>query len=223
MKRFKNVILFIGFVLAGISAIAYLILLYIIITGFEIVIASHELLIFLILGAIAGLMISLSLRIQGISLAKNENNDLYERLHLLTGKDLETKLFPMWAFHLINIVKDILVKGVSMVVTLYFSITIIIKGLGDFKYFWLGIVNILLYFGFGFLALVKAYEHTLANEIPLVRQKIKILEKKEEPADELPRKIDTNSSGVVREERESGGDQSSQISAGRDISSGDAN
>lgn len=195
MKKIENILQFAGFILTILSAIAYLVIVYIIITGFEIQAASDKLLIFLILGGIAGVMISLSLRIQGIAFAKMEpeSKRVLKQYQELIGNDKETKLLPMWAFQLINIAIDIIIKGTSIVLTLYYSISIIIEGLGDFKYFYLGIVNILLYLGLGLLSMTKAYNHYIEKEIPLINQKINKIKRKE-IKDELFREIKNDGS-----------------------------
>ncbi len=174
MDKLKKSFTFIGFVLAGLAAVAYLILLYIIIGGFEKGIETDKLLMFLIIGAIDGILINISLGIQGISFAKLEPAavSVNEEYQELTAKDKDTKFRKLWVFNLFEILKDIFTKGATTVLSLYFTITIIIEGLGDFKYFFLGIVNVLLYLGFGFLRLVKSYDHYLENEVPLKRQKI---------------------------------------------------
>lgn len=184
MERFKETFTFTGFILAGVAGVAYLILLYIIIAGFEVSIGSTELLIFLALGAIDGVLISLSMRIQGLDFAKAEKSskEVLEEYNELITEDKEKFLMPLWAYMIINTIKDIIFKGGTVMFTLYFSITIMIEGIGDFKYFWLGAVNVIMYLGFGFLSLAKSYDHYLEVQIPLIKQKIK----------ELKRKGDTN-------------------------------
>lgn len=184
MERFKETFTFTGFILAGVAGVAYLILLYIIIAGFEVSIGSTELLIFLALGAIDGVLISLSMRIQGLDFAKSEktSKEVLEEYNELITEDKEKFLMPLWAYMIINTIKDIIFKGGTVMFTLYFSITIMIEGIGDFKYFWLGAVNVIMYLGFGFLSLAKSYDHYLEVQIPLIKQKI----------NELKRKGDTN-------------------------------
>lgn len=184
MERFKEMFTFTGFMLAAGAGIAYLILLYIIIAGFEVSIDSTKLLMFLALGAIDGVVISLSMRIQGIDFAKAEKTSkkVLDEYNELITEDNEKFLLPLWAYMIINTIKDIIFKGGTVVFTLYFSITIMIEGIGDFKYFWLGAVNVIMYLGFGFLSLAKSYDHYLEVQIPLIKQKIK----------ELKRKGDTN-------------------------------
>lgn len=201
MQKLKNILLFTGFILTGVAATAYLILLYIIIVGFETKIESNKLMIFLIIGSVAGIAITISMRMQGILFAKNEDKSkkVLNEYNALIGKDLETKLRPLWQFHLINALSDIFTKGITVFMTLYFSITIIVEGMGDFKYFGLGLINVIMYIGIGILALTKAYNFYLENEIPLLQQKIIRLKKKGIDDDELPRKLEEDNQDIVRE------------------------
>lgn len=210
MKKIENVLLYTGFIITILASVAYLIVLYIIIAGFEAHISNANLLIFLGLGAITGVMISLSLRLQGIAFAKNTPPAMavLEQYQRLIGNDVETKLMPLWLFHLINIIQDIFVKGLTIVLTLYFSISIIIEGLGDFKYFYLGIVNVILYIGLGILSMTKAYNHYVENEIPLLRQKINVIKRKDEKKNELSTKLERVSGENSERDGQSGSGES---------------
>lgn len=173
MKKYKQALTYSGFVLAIVAVIGYLILLWILISGFKIEIGNDKLMIFLGLGAVAGVLISLSLRIQGIDFAKAEEeakNALNEYNDLIT-KDKKKKMYPLWVFMLVSTIKDIVFKGLSVFVTLYFSITVIVEGMGDYTYFLLGLVNVVLYLGLGFLSLAKAYDNYLEKHIPYLKQK----------------------------------------------------
>lgn len=182
MEKFKASFVFTGFLLAIVSGIAYLILLYIIITGFKVEIGTQSLLLFLGLGAIDGVLISLAMRIQGIDFAKSESDskEVLNDYKELISEEENVYLMPLWLFMVINTIKDIIFKGGTVMFTLYFSITIMIEGIGDMKYFWLGVLNVLMYLGFGFLSLAKSYDHYLEVEIPLIKQKINKIEKEKE-------------------------------------------
>lgn len=202
MTKFKSIFQFTGFILAGISGVAYLILLFIIINGFESNIGNTSLIVFLVVGAVDGVLINLSLRIQGIDFAKvtDEAKTVLNLYNGLKGADIETKTMPMWLFMIFNVIKDIIFKGGSIVFTLYFSITIIVEGLGDFTYMYLGIFNVLMYFGFGLLSMSKAYDHYMENEIPRIKIKYEKLKKKGVKENELFRKNEGVSSSSVWED-----------------------
>ena len=62
--KVKTALTYTGFALAIISSISYLILVYILINGFEASYQREQLIGFLILGAVAGILINLSMRTQ---------------------------------------------------------------------------------------------------------------------------------------------------------------
>lgn len=192
---FQDFIRNVGYFFAGTSIVAYLAILYIVVFGFEAAVSNEKLAFFLLLGNLAGIMSSIGFRIQGVDNAKNtdEGKKVNKEYSDLLATDKNVKLRPLWVFHLINTLKDIFTKGLTTFVTLYFTITIIIDGLGDAKYFGLGIANIFMYVGFGLIALSKAYEHYIEREIPRLKQKI--IRMKEEQNGNVKTDTDSNRSG----------------------------
>ena len=172
-ESIKNALVFTGTALTILAAIAYLVIVYILVFGFTVEVNSNQLIVFLALGALTGVLMNLSLRIQGIAFAKQleESKEVMNEMTELLGKS-EEKLMPIWVMFLKTILVDIIVKGGSIGLTLYFSIEIVIQGMGDSKYFWLGIVNVLLYLGLGMLSLAKAYDYYIERHIPFMKQKI---------------------------------------------------
>lgn len=204
VNAFMNIMLYVGFGLAGLVGIVYLMLLYIIIEGFEVKIDSNGLIVILGLSALAGIMISLALRTQGIAYAKQteEAKAVDKEYAKLVGKDADIKLQKMWVFELTNILKDVFVKGLSIATTLYLSFTLIVEGIGDMQYLLLGVSNVVLYFGLGLVGMVKAYNFYNDNQIPLIKQKIERLKtkEKEKVKNELLRETKGVSRGNVRED-----------------------
>lgn len=225
MSKINGMMLYVGFILTSISAIAYLVLLYIIIEGFEVDVQSNNLIVYLGLGAVTGVMMNLSLRIQGVQFAKNEDASQIKlkQYQELIGKDNEVKLRPMWQFHAWQMFTDIIFKGGALALTLYFSITIIIQGMGDIKYFLLGIVNVIMYLGLGILSMLKGYNFYIENELPLLNQKINKLLVKEKDKNELSREVKTNSNGSIRSEREPRRIETAEVSPRRDSNSRELN
>lgn len=192
-ETFKRLLKRIGFVLAGVSAVVYLTVVYILIKGFENAIESDRLLLFLIIGAVAGLSMTVSLRIQGIDLAKEtkqaiEVMDEYTKL-MSVEKSIKVRSisYHFWKSLLI----DIFTKGVTVVASLYFSIEIIITGMQDEKYFLLAFANIFMFLGFGLMALAKAFDYYMENHIPYLKRKIQLHEEVEKSVKERIREIDT--------------------------------
>lgn len=199
LEKFKSGFIFTGFIVAGIAGIAYIILLVIIVLGFSVDIGKESLLIFLTLGALDGILITGALRLQGFDFAKSEKEvkKVLDEYNDLIAKDTKNTLRPLWWYVLFSTIKDIVFKGISIVLTLFFTITVMIEGVGDVKYIWLGIFNVLMFLGFGILSMVKAYDHYLNNEVILIKQKI--LKLKKEDKDELFKEVTGNCAEGIRD------------------------
>ncbi len=181
-ERVKDILTYTGVILAAVAAIAYLILVYIIIYGFQVDYSRDQLIAFIVLGAFVGLLINVAMRIQGIDFAKITPTakvvlkDLTDTL----GQSDKVKIRPMWVMFMQAILKDIVIKGGAIGFTLYYTIDISYSGLGEEKYFLLAIANIVLYFGLGLISMSKAYDYYLESHIPFMQQRIKKLEFKNE-------------------------------------------
>ena len=182
--KVKTALTYTGFALAIISSISYLILVYILINGFEASYQREQLIGFLILGAIAGVLINLSMRTQGIDFAKQvpEAKKILEDLKEATGESdkKEYKAKSIVFMYFVELAKDILIKGSGIGATLYFAIDLSYKGLGEDKYFFLALANVLLYTGLGLVAMGKSYDYYLEKHTSYMIQKTrKIKEEKQ--------------------------------------------
>src|SRR5690554_1504090 len=177
-ERIKDVLTYTGIALAVIAGIAYLIIIYILVFGFNIHYNREQLVAFLLLGGAVGVLINIAMRIQGIDFAKltPKAKQVMEELTKLSGSSDDVKIRPMWVMFVTTILKDIIVKGGTIGLSLYFVIDISYQGLGEEKYFYLAFANLLLYFGLGLLSMSKAYDYYLESHIPYMKQKIKKLE-----------------------------------------------
>lgn len=177
-EHIKDVLTYTGIALAVIAGIAYLIIIYILVFGFNIHYNREQLVAFLLLGGAVGVLINIAMRIQGIDFAKltPTAKQVMEELTKLSGISDNVKIRPMWVMFVTTILKDIIVKGGSIGFSLYFVIDIAYQGLGEEKYFYLAFANLLLYFGLGLLSMSKAYDYYLESHIPYMKQKIKKLE-----------------------------------------------
>src|SRR5690554_1825705 len=97
-ERVKNALTYTGVILAVVAAIAYLILVYIIIYGFEVNYSKDQLIAFIVLGAIVGLLINIAMRIQGIDFAKITPTAkvVLKELTDSLGQSDKVKIRPMW-------------------------------------------------------------------------------------------------------------------------------
>ncbi len=177
-ERVKDILTYTGVILAAVAAIAYLILVYIIIYGFQVDYSRDQLIAFIVLGAVVGLLINIAMRIQGIDFAKITPTAkvVLKELTDSLGQSDKVKIRPMWVMFLSTILKDIVIKGGTIGFTIYYTIDISYSGLGEEKYFLLAFANIMLYFGLGLISMSKAYDYYLESHIPFMQQKIKKLE-----------------------------------------------
>ncbi len=177
-ERVKDILTYTGVILAAVAAIAYLILVYIIIYGFQVDYSRDQLIAFIVLGAVVGLLINIAMRIQGIDFAKITPTAkvVLKELTDILGQSDKVKIRPMWVMFLSTIIKDIVIKGGAIGFTIYYTIDISYSGLGEEKYFLLALANIVLYFGLGLISMSKAYDYYLESHIPFMQQKIKKLE-----------------------------------------------
>lgn len=177
-EKWKDFLTYTGIAMAIISAIVYLIVVFILINGFEVDYSKNEIISFLLLGGSTGVMINISMRIQGLDLARltKKAKEVQIKLNDLTAKSKEVKLRPLWVMHLINTAKDILIKGGTITLTMYFAISISYKGLGEQKYMLLAFANVFLYFGLSLITMNKSYDYYIDKHIPFMEKQIFKLE-----------------------------------------------
>lgn len=200
-EKWKDFLTYTGIAMAIISAIVYLIVVFILINGFEVDYSKEEIISFLLLGAATGIMINISMRIQGLDLARltKKAKEVQAKLNDLTAKSKETKLRPLWVMHLANTARDILIKGGTITLTMYFAISISYKGLGEQKYMLLAFANVFLYFGLSLITMNKSYDYYIDKHIPFMEKQILKLEE-ERRKDNATNKNDRRVQGNVRED-----------------------
>ena len=203
--KINDIINWLGTVIAATAAIAYLVVIYILINGFTKSIESEKLFIFLLLGAIDGALISGALRFQGVTFAKAEekNQKQLQEYTELRGKSRSVKLYPIWVMYLKSSLVDIVFKSGSLLATMYFTVSIMIEGIKDQQYFILGIVNVVMFVGLGLMGLSKGYNYYQEQQVPYLQQKIDKL-KKEKEEYELSSEIERTNRERLRESENSG-------------------
>jgi len=170
--KIKNFLIYTGLFASIISAIAYLIVTYVLVVGFSTQLEIQKQVLFAVLGASTGLMITFFLRSQGVAFAKREEESkkimalYYEALNKKkTVKQLHTiTYFMIW-----STIKDIFSKGLSIGLTTSFLMYIFMEGNGNFALFGLAVANIFMFAGFGLMALSKAYDKYLDEHIPVIK------------------------------------------------------
>ena len=200
-EKWKDFLTYTGIVMAVISSIVYLIVVFILINGFEVDYSKEEIISFLLLGAATGVMINIAMRIQGLDLARltPKAKEVQAKLNDLTAKSKTVNLKPLWAMHLINTIRDIIFKGGTITLTMYYAISISYKGLGEQKYMLLAFANVFMYLGLSLITMNKAYDYYIDKNIPYMEKQIFKLEE-ERRKDNATNKNDRRDQGNVGED-----------------------
>jgi Na+/melibiose symporter-like transporter len=159
-----------------ISAIAYITATLVIVWGFETRLEMEKQLLFSILGAVTGLMMTFFLRGQGVQFAKKEEvsqevmKTYYEKIN---KKKTIKQLHTIKHYLVVQTILDVFIKGVAVAVSTYFLLYIFMEGNGDMSLVFLAVANILMFACFGLVALSKAYDKYMDEHIPAIREIIK--------------------------------------------------
>ena len=169
--KIKPVLSYVGAIGAGLMCIAYIIVVFVLIRGFQATVIFNTLL-FAAVNAIVGFIILQFLKVQGISFAKliPENDEIIKEYYSTKTKD--KKPHSMQFYWATSVAKDIFTKCLSVAITSAGLIYIIIQGSNDWNLLLLAIVNLIMFICFGFLALVNAYEFFNNTFIPYMKEKI---------------------------------------------------
>ena len=167
----KPVLSYVGAIGAGLMCIAYVIVVFVLIRGFQATVIFNTL-VFAAVNAIVGFIILQFLKVQGISFAKliPENDKIIKEYYSTKTKDKKTH--SMQFYWTTSVIKDIFTKCLSVAITSAGLIYIVIQGSNDWNLLLLAIVNLIMFICFGFLALVNAYEFFNNKFIPYVEERI---------------------------------------------------
>ena len=170
-KKIKPILQYIGAIGATIMSIIYIVIILVLIVGFK----SQDLtqtIVFAVVNAIVGLIIMELLRIQGISFAKNlpENAKIITEYYNTRTKD---KKLHSIKYHMItSVIKDIIVKGITIIITTTGIIYIVVEGSKDYLLLLLAIANLFMFICFGLLALNSTYEFYNNFHVPYMKEQL---------------------------------------------------
>ena len=203
--KIKPVLSYVGAIGAGLMCIAYIIVVFVLIRGFQATVIFNTLL-FAAVNAIVGFVIMQFLKVQGISFAKlmPENDKIIKEYYSTRTKDKKPR--SMQFYWTTSIIKDIFTKCISVAITSAGLIYIVIQGSNDWNLLLLAIVNLIMFICFGFLALVNAYEFFNNKFIPYMKEKI------DETKTETKKDV-----AVAKEERTDKGHDTVDAAIGTDI------
>lgn len=171
-KKILPILNYVGIIGAAIMTVAYIIAVFVLIRGFQAE-ALLQTTIFGCVNAATGFVIMQFLKIQGVSFAKMlpENQEVIKRYYNTKTKDKKPhSINYFWAT---TVVKDILVKCLTLAATTVGLIYIVIQGSNDYNLLFLAIVNLLMFMCFGFISLVNAYDFYNNNHVPYMLEQLK--------------------------------------------------
>lgn len=177
-NKIAPVLVWIGTIGAIITAVAYIITIFILIFGFK---AEKvlETTIFAIITAAIGVVIMQMLKFQGVSFAKEipEYKELEKKYYNTKTKD--KKLHSMKYYWITSGLKDVLLKATMLAGSTIGIIYVVIEGSRDYKLILLAVENLLLWICFGLLAMKKAYDFYINNQVPYMKAKLAEVKKEE--------------------------------------------
>lgn len=174
-NKLKNVLLYTASVGAGISGLSYIIITVVLVLGFEIKMDMNKQILFSIIGAVDGLLITMLLRSQGIALAKNEDEPkkvMAEYYQVINKTKKSKKLHTITYYYVKDFIIDIFTKAGIIALTTSLTLYIFMDGSGDYGLIGLAISNILMFACFGIIALSKFYSLYLEQHIPVIKERI---------------------------------------------------
>ena len=176
-KKIKPILTYIGIIGASLTSVAYIILMFVLIRGFEYQ-QTKQTIVFALINAAVGLIIANFLKYQGLSFAKelDKNKEVIKEYYDTKTKD--KKNHSLTFFWTTSLIKDILIKGLSVAFVTCGLIYIVIVGSNDWNLLLLAVVNLILFICFGLLSLNKAYEYYNNIYVNYMKEQIKNNENK---------------------------------------------
>lgn len=171
-KKIKPILTYIGMIGAIILSVAYVLVALVLIKGFK----AEKLLkttVFALVSAGVGFVIMQFLKIQGITFARNidENRKILSIYYSTKLKD--EKLHSIEYYWITSVIKDIAVRSITLILTSIGLVYIVIEGNDNWNLLLLAIVNLLMFICFGLLALSNAYDFYNDKHMAFVKNKLK--------------------------------------------------
>jgi len=171
-EKLINVLKYIGIIGATICSVAYIFVVIVLIQGFKVE-TTTQTVIFAVVNAIVGFIIMQFLKVQGEQFAKNkpENKKIIDEYY--NSKTKDKKLHSMRYYWVTSIIQDIFTKVLTVFVSTFGIIYIVVIGSNDWNLLMLAFVNLLLFICFGLLALNNAFEFFNNKHVPYMKEKVR--------------------------------------------------
>ena len=172
MNKLLNLLKYIGIIGASISSIAYIFVVLVLINGFKVE-NNTQTLVFAIVNALVGFVILCFLKVQGEIFAKNlpENKKIIDEYYSHNTKD--KKYHSIKFYWITSTIKDLCTKVLSVFISTFGIIYIVVVGSNDWNLLLLALVNLLLFISFGLLGLNNTFEYYNNRHVPFMVHMIK--------------------------------------------------
>ena len=178
-KHVKPILIWIGTIVSAIMAVAYIIVVFVLIQGFKVDTILNTT-VFSLVTAIVGFCIMQMLKVQGQAFAANtEENKKLVKEYTKTFSIKNKKAHSMRYYWLKSGAVDILTKCLTLAITSIGMVYIMIEGSQDYNLLLLALVNLLMFAGFGLIGMVSTYDFYNESYVPYMLEQIKNNENKE--------------------------------------------
>lgn len=171
-EKIKPMLQYVGFIGAILSAGAYLIIIIVLIVGFKASINTSTNILYATINAAFGVMIMQLMKMQGITFAKNrpENKTVIDKYNQRKTKDRKFK--SITRYWITTIIKDVLIKAVTIGLSVFGIVAIVVIGSQDYMMLCLALVNLIMFACLGILSMNGAYEYYNEEHIPYLIHKM---------------------------------------------------
>lgn len=169
LLKLLNNIGIVGAILAGIADVIFVIIF---VVGIKIDVDMNASIIFAVINALVGILINVLLRYQGQKYAEIENQELCDKFYRKKVKEKKEHL-SMGAWQVVNVLKDIIIKGGTTVFGIFGIIYISIDGSKNPIQILITLVTLILFACFGLMSMNSSYCRFYNIQIPYMELKIK--------------------------------------------------
>lgn len=175
----KKILNYLGYALSGVGAVAYIIIIAILVAGVD----QVDFMLkgkdgwFFGINFVFGLWIRTGFNIQGITYAKDENQEIIKEYHNLKVKDKKEKWFLSFETKMaLSVIANTVYQiGMLLVTSVGFIYLAGFEGIKNPIYIWSALSNLMMFSGFGLMALVKTYERYNELKIPVIKERLRKL------------------------------------------------
>ena len=173
-EKIQPLLQYIGAIGAGIMSIAYIVITFILVNGFEYH-QTTQTFVFALVNAVVGFIIMQFLKIQGESFAQHlpENEKIIKEYYNTETKD--KKVHSIKFYWITSVLKDIFSKCAGLAFTTFGLIYIVIQGSNDYQLIWLAVVNLMMFICFGLLSLNGAYNYYNNKHVPYMIKQLEMI------------------------------------------------